>query len=205
MTTVGQWIDVRDGKCPAWLRPNDVISMVETLSQIHHNEQYPQAMAWCKCFRFALPADHWAYAAIDKGYEPWAGGPDAPSDWDGGDVLGRHGRAYGGPQSWTHPWNGGALQDDYDIIGYKRRNEPTADTWKPDQRTVDECVSLLEAFSGAAWRAPAKYLRDHFTPPDPDIAEAQAIRNMDPPISTKPTIDYILTGIKRGRELERGQ
>lgn len=62
-----------------------------------------------------LPADHWAYKAIDAGFIPWGGGDAAPEGVT--DVLFR----VGGPCAtsgtglrWTH------IGCEGDIIGYKR-------------------------------------------------------------------------------------
>lgn len=62
-----------------------------------------------------LPADHWAYKAIDAGFIPWGGGDAAPEGVT--DVLFRGGgpcATSGTGLRWTHiGWEG-------DIIGYKR-------------------------------------------------------------------------------------
>lgn len=62
-----------------------------------------------------LPADHWAYKAIDAGFIPWGGGDAAPEGVT--DVLLRDGSpcaTSGTGLRWTHiGWEG-------DIIGYKR-------------------------------------------------------------------------------------
>lgn len=45
------------------------------------------AASWHSTQRIRLAADHWVYEALRRGMVPWAGGDEAPGDWDGGDVL----------------------------------------------------------------------------------------------------------------------
>lgn len=81
--------------------------------------EYPR---WKKCYAIPeyitairLPADHWAYKAIDAGFIPWGGGDAAPEGVT--DVLLRDGSpcaTSGTGLRWTHIGLGG------DIIGYWR-------------------------------------------------------------------------------------
>lgn len=78
---------------------------------------------WPHASAISLPADHFAYAALDAGFEPWGGGDAAPGDSDGGDVLLRNGHSNGGFVSW---WTHNEQYDGaYDIIGYRKRVAPT--------------------------------------------------------------------------------
>ena len=83
---------------------------------------YSGGATWKKCYAspgtitaIRLPADHWAYNAIDAGFIPWGGGDAAPEGVT--DVLFRVGSpcaTSGTGLRWTHiGWEG-------DIIGYKR-------------------------------------------------------------------------------------
>lgn len=83
---------------------------------------YSGGATWKKCYAspgtitaIRLPADHWAYNAIDAGFIPWGGGDAAPEGVT--DVLLRVGIPWptsGTGLRWTHiGWEG-------DIIGYKR-------------------------------------------------------------------------------------
>lgn len=83
---------------------------------------YSGGATWKKCYAspgtitaIRLPADHWAYKAIDAGFIPWGGGDAAPEGVT--DVLLRVGiplPTSGTGLRWTHiGWEG-------DIIGYKR-------------------------------------------------------------------------------------
>lgn len=77
-----------------------------------------------------LPADHWAYPVIAKGFEPWAGGDEAPGDWAPyGEVLFADGVTYSG-NNWA--WDKGGFDNAQDrdgalIIGYRRRVEPVSE------------------------------------------------------------------------------
>lgn len=69
-------------------------------------------------------------AAIPEGMKPWAGGQDAPVDWDGGTVLLRKGHKRAvtdqSPSRWKHSKNETIRKADYDIIAYTPKpNAPT--------------------------------------------------------------------------------
>lgn len=97
-----------------------------------------------------LPADHWAYPVIEKGFWPWAGGDRAPEDWDGGEVLLRDKRvirvSFHDMQldGWRH-----IPADQYsDIIGYRRRPDAPVQASEPDTVTLkrmtrDEWTGLI--------------------------------------------------------------
>lgn len=81
-------------------------------------------------FKFKLPIDHFAYKALDAGFEPWGGGDEGPEDWDGGACIMRDGvQTY--PAYWAHNYG------DSDIIGYRRRE--TTERFE----TVDELMEEL--------------------------------------------------------------
>lgn len=75
-----------------------------------------------------LPADHWAYPVIAKGFKPWAGGDDAPVDWAPyGEVLFADNSTSDVYDCWD--WSNGNCEKPQDrdgalIIGYRRRVEP---------------------------------------------------------------------------------
>ncbi|GAA0729854.1 hypothetical protein [Sphingomonas japonica] len=98
--------------------------------------------------RYHLPADHFASKVQQWNndhpdavpFVPWAGGDDAPSDWDGGEVLYRCGDVDGDARvtGWEHD------PHDYDIIGYRPRTEaPTASLPTYDPALVERMVALI--------------------------------------------------------------
>lgn len=124
-TVWGDEIQV-DGKRPAWLADDERIKWA---NDWHWGVTTAEELSWAGGLgappveTIRLPADHFAYLAIAKGFEPWGGGWVAPTDWDGdrsgilyrdGDTLGRQ------PNTWGH------LGGFSDIIGYRKRAEPAA-------------------------------------------------------------------------------
>ncbi len=121
---------------PDWLDREQMV-----LGQWRGDTWYKE-LTWKHCYAFPdditairLPADHWAYPVIAKGFEPWAGGDDAPVDWDGGEVLLRNEEEVAGPAKYgrwywadysQHGFPMGQVTDD--IIGYRRKAEPNAET-----------------------------------------------------------------------------
>lgn len=102
---------------PAWLAP-DVMVMYYNAVDCADQWKFRDIEA-----KYRLPADHFAYTAIYKGFEPWGGGDNAPDDWDGGNVLIRCGFIDGATgASWNH------LFGSADIIGYHKRTEAPAAT-----------------------------------------------------------------------------
>lgn len=67
-----------------------------------------------------LPANHWAYCAIEKGFVPWAGGDAAPADWDGGAYLMASGILSGGGCDWSR--NPVYKSQGCYVIGYRRKD-----------------------------------------------------------------------------------
>jgi len=75
-----------------------------------------------------LPVDHFAYKAIDAGFEPWGGGDTPSEDWDGGAVLLFEGKITSNPDEFTWDRLHGAMS----VIGYRKRGEAA------DQPTEDD-------------------------------------------------------------------
>ena len=102
---------------PDWLGEDEKV-----IGRWGEDTWYSGGATWKKCYAspraitaIRLPADHWAYNAIDAGFIPWGGGDAAPEGVT--DVLFRVGGPWptsGTGLRWTHiGWEG-------DIIGYKR-------------------------------------------------------------------------------------
>ena len=102
---------------PDWLGEDEKV-----IGRWGEDTWYSGGATWKKCYAspgtitaIRLPADHWAYNAIDAGFIPWGGGDAAPEGVT--DVLFRGGgpcATSGTGLRWTHiGWEG-------DIIGYKR-------------------------------------------------------------------------------------
>lgn len=98
-----------------------------------------------------LPADHFAYVAIERGFEPWGGGDSAPEDWDGGDVLRVGNAKFSGERLaqpyYTSPWESNQRWHTYqgtehgknlcDIIGYRKKAAPVEEIdWTGDLEAV---------------------------------------------------------------------
>lgn len=119
MTTIewGREIPV-NGKRPAWLSDDEVVWPVDAASETPWSNPYAvrDVHVW-SLITIRLPADHFAYKALDAGFEPWGGGDSAPEDWDGGEVLLRNGwTGLPSPAStwWSH-FDSGSY-----IIGYRK-------------------------------------------------------------------------------------
>lgn len=102
---------------PDWLGEDEKV-----IGRWGEDTWYSGGPTWKKCYAspgditaIRLPADRWAYKAIDAGFIPWGGGDAAPEGVT--DVLFRGGiscATSGTGLRWTHTgWEG-------DIIGYKR-------------------------------------------------------------------------------------
>lgn len=76
-----------NGVRPAWLSDDDRVRDVDPGKHTNGQVRPATGWGWYGIKSFQLPADHWAYQAIQKGFEPWPGGDTAPTDWDGGEVL----------------------------------------------------------------------------------------------------------------------
>lgn len=102
---------------PDWLGEDEKV-----IGRWGEDNWYSGGPTWKRCYAspgaitaIRLPADHWAYKAIDAGFIPWGGGDAAPEGVT--DVLFRGGiscATSGTGLRWTRTgWEG-------DIIGYKR-------------------------------------------------------------------------------------
>lgn len=90
-----------------------------------------------------LPAEHFAYTALDRGFEPWGGGDAAPNDWDGGPVLWRNGEMTSDDDwKWgcTSGINDPSSSEHWDIIGYRKKAvaQPPVDTVTLPRMTIEE-------------------------------------------------------------------
>jgi len=113
-----------DGKRPAWLRDDDKFQWVAPgfgWAMWDTGLNYVRAEGWTHAdstTAIKLPADHFAYKALDAGFEPWGGGDSAPEDWDRHDtVLRRDGVILEG--RWANEWR--HRLGSTDIIGYRKR------------------------------------------------------------------------------------
>ena len=123
--------EIKVERQPAWLGDDELIHV-----QWEYGNWYPNGPVAVHCTTHTLwkairlPADHWAYPVIAKGFEPWAGGDDAPGDWAPyGEVLFADGATYSG-NNWA--WDKGGFDNAQDrdgalIIGYRRRVEPVSE------------------------------------------------------------------------------
>lgn len=141
MTDWGYEITV-EGVRPAWLTDDSPVSW-RHFGSSEWTTGTANALPWTgsKYYRpgpyVRLPADHWAYRALDAGFEPWPGGDNAPDDWDGGDVLWDDG--FVGTVPLINLWNRKNINPEYAyVIGYHRKSEPTL-------RTSDEALRRMEA------------------------------------------------------------
>ena len=101
---------------------------------------------WDCLTHVAIPRDHWAVPALERGFKPWPGGESAPSDWDGGEVL------YGDlsacqPDKADILWMRDEPLDDAEIIGY--RPKPTA---SEHPEYSPELVDAAKTLNAAIWR-----------------------------------------------------
>ena len=197
-TTWGEPIET-SGKRPDWLRSDE---KPDVLNPHGHwvgtdgpSRKDNHDWAWGHIRAIKLPADHPYYtvqrhnAQNGTNFTYWPGGENAPDDWDGGLVLGRHGQAYGKPVSWSHPWfeQKDAEPDDYDIIGYCKTVGPKiADLidhgflpeLKMPQPVAQWSLKRVReiAGAGAIEYAFARYIEQHEKPPvDPDVLAVREI------------------------------
>lgn len=139
MTEFGPEIAV-GGKWPEWLADDDLC-----LPHWERTGWAPMLMmakyvdGWCRVTKIRLPAHHWAYPVIEKGFTPWAGGDHVPDGWDCGEVLFR-----GGEKDFFYDeilcWGRVGLPEDTDIIGYRKKSEepgtPSPEWWIAQGRAL---------------------------------------------------------------------
>lgn len=123
-----------NGVRPDWLRDGDKIRWSGSAKPqwgrggtLDHILPWPAESANWPCATFIrLPVDHPYYTATEKGFTFWPGGDSdsAPADYNGGDILFRHGGTTGGQAiNWTWVSHGGPRRTEaaYDVIGYHRK------------------------------------------------------------------------------------
>lgn len=122
-----------NGIRPAWLA--DDVPLLGQDAERPYTDDYPGwrlnagMVSWHTVATIRLPVDHFAYRAIEAGYEPWGGGDTGPADYDpAGGVLFRSGRKdVGVDWRWTHEGHR------HDIIGYRKNvvvpDTPAAINW----------------------------------------------------------------------------
>jgi len=122
----GPEIPIVDGVRPVWLGDRDSVLWAKGCVRFRHRAAAAD-LQWGPFYgmplgpsvdAIKLPRTHWSYLPLSRGFEPWAGGDEAPGDWDGGEVLFREGRL-SSKQVWT--WR--HIGSQTDIIGYRRRGE----------------------------------------------------------------------------------
>ena len=111
-----------------------------------------------------LPADHWAYLAIEKGFEPWAGGKCAPDDWDGGGALQRSGHI-------THQSDWSHRSAPSDIIGYRKKTPVAEDVPQWAWLKADSLIKQPDTLHRAR-EAFARYIAQHEEPPVDPLVQA---------------------------------
>lgn len=108
---------------------------------------------WSNKVDIRLPADHFAYTAIAKGFTPWGGGSEAPKDWDGGPVLFRDGDVWPHELAWWSHDSGreGGPEGDSDVIGYhpKPIAQPSPADTVTANLTANEVRSIVGGFDAA--------------------------------------------------------
>lgn len=135
MSTEIEWgaeIEV-NGVRPVWLKDNEPLLKQHNCpddADCHNawQELRTYQISWLFAKAIRLPADHWAYIAINAGFEPFAGGNKAPEDWDQGEVLfgdfsvDHTSGSFSEKDSICWQWTDGKA-DDCDIIGYHNKKD----------------------------------------------------------------------------------
>lgn len=120
-----------NGVRPDWLRDDDTIRFENTPDTWLTNRA--DFFGWAAAqgrydhcpLSIQLPADHPAYVALARGFQPWIGGERAPDDWDATQpVLFRNGEELvSGKFNWAIPLLPSIGETGADIIGYRKRVE----------------------------------------------------------------------------------
>lgn len=126
-----------------------------------------------------LSADHFAYLAIAKGYQPWGGGDSAPEDWDSGEVLLRGGYTYQPDKSLDEVWTWEPKNDPRDMasedcVGYKRKQATDDGDYVSVKRMTE--AEAKSRWSGLAHIHTAEALRELGLIRQPSQAETIAIK-----------------------------
>ena len=141
------------GKPLSWLKDNEEVYCHWSGHWSDHTSGGPYHVdyvhGWGEGFQIRLPADHWAYPVIAKGFTPWAGGDVAPDDWEPGSPV----LFCNGDQPKQGEWAWGPGDGDNIIIGYRRKAEavPTdTDTVTIKLMTERQWRDLIISESGLA-------------------------------------------------------
>lgn len=111
-----------NGARPDWLADDVSLRLRECGGDFYDDVFEARAVDWhSELEAVRLPVDHFAYKALDAGFQPWGGGDAAPADWDQEAPLLRNGFK-GHVRSWKHDVNDHS--ELYDVIGYRKRAEP---------------------------------------------------------------------------------
>lgn len=209
------------GKRPDWLRDGEDIVICDKVSYSGtHKTVAHEQIWWPLVHAIKLPQGHPYYIATGMGFTYWPGGDTAPAGWNGGDVLRR-----GGNERYPHPyvapyehnqrwsWESPVVKV-HDIIGYRRMIwtpvDMTASSGERVKGVIEPAGVLVQPRSAVEW---VHLLNTHgglremltvlglVTPAtDADIA-----RQMASEMKPGDTQSLILAGIRKGRELERGE
>jgi len=183
MTTFGAPIPHDGGEMPAWL---DGMTKIKRNTGQTHWTTFASLANWPTVASFRLPADHFAYLALERDFVPWGGGDGPPGDWDGGDVLFRDGEPgeIGTGNAWVHYGSGD------DIIGYRRRAEPVeADNVLSFQR-CQRCGTCSPKSFGVGCKLPECEYR----------AEHEARRpTPQPPVVSEVTVAFCMAALTEAR------
>lgn len=137
--TWGPEIPHDGGAKPVWLADGEIVGPRRwSTDESTSRPGEAQYILWDELASFRLPADHWAYPVITKGFTPHAGSDAAPGDWDGGPVLRRNGHVIISPGArWV--WIG--------VVGYCRTptpaEAPVSDTVPVKRMTEGEARALF--------------------------------------------------------------
>jgi len=166
-----------NGKRPAWLADDDMCHPCWGDDRWYHDELVKAkcVCGWDIITKICLPANHWAYPVLEKGYWPWAGGDKAPDDWDGGDVLRRNGGLL--KADWVGYWQHRRGDPANDIIGYKRGVERASEPDTNSMVDLNQIINNLKVeITSLEYRwadAIAKY--PDLAPVDPYLKRAREI------------------------------
>lgn len=106
---------------------------------------------------------------IERGFVPWKGGYEAPSDWDGGEVLARNGETWEWDATdcgWVHSGHG------TDFIGYRRKQSYPANLTPELAERMVELVRRMadtERWADTGWAMDARAIMAELEPVDPFV------------------------------------
>lgn len=186
-----------DGKRPEWLGNTERVAFHDGYSWYGCDaEGFTTKVEWSawemddepSLSAFRLPATHWAYPVIEKGFWPWKGdkGHHGPLDWDGGPVLYRNGRitedgefvVYADEENpnCSAYWRNDASS--HDVIGYRRKQDfkPESAPAKVSEWAIDRVAEEhgnKEVYStNSLFNAFARYIEAHEEAPADPLYDA---------------------------------